>query len=82
MFIIIDWLIKEKHNIPCITVENGITSEAIVHLLLYNTRKHHGFLLSLTLDWDSHYICEVWKNFCKIPGIKVYLSIAFYLETE
>lgn len=73
---------KEKHYIPYITDENGITAEAIVYLLLNNVRKLHGLGLSLTLDWGLQFIWGDWKNLYKIHGIIANLSTTFHLETD
>ena len=78
---IIDRLTKERHYIPFIIDENGTTAEATAYLLL-NLWKLHGLSLSLTSDRSLQFISGVWKNLCKIIGIKFNLSTAFYPETD
>ncbi len=82
VLMVIDRLTKERHYIPCTTDENGTTTEAIAYLLLNNVWKLHGLLLSLTSDRGPQFISGVWKNLCKILGIKVNLSTAFHPETD
>ena len=73
---------KERHYIPCTTDENGTTAEATAYLLLNNVWKLHGLPSSLTSDRGPQFISGVWKNLCKILGIKVNLSTAFHPETD
>ncbi len=80
VLMVIDRLTKERHYIPCITDENGTTAEVTAYLFLNNVRKLHGLPLSLTSDRGSQFISGVWKNLCKILGIKVNLSTTFYSE--
>ena len=82
VLMVIDRLTKEKHYIPCTTDKNDTTAEATAYLLLNNVWKLHGLPLSLTLDQGPQFISGVWKNLCKILGIKVNLSNAFHPETD
>ena len=82
VLMVIDRLTKERHYILCTTDENGTTAEATAYLLLNNVWKLHGLPLSLTSDWGPQFISGVWKNLCKILGIKVNLSTAFHPETD
>lgn len=47
-----------------------------------NIWKLHDFCLSLTLDQSLQFISKIWKNLCKISGIIIYISTAFWLETN
>ena len=82
VLMVIDQLTKERHYIPCTTDENGTTAEGTAYLLFNNVWKLHGLFLLLTLDWGLQLISGVWKNLCKILGIKVYLSTVFHPETD
>ena len=82
ILIVIDYLTKKKHYIPCTTDENGTTIEAIAQLLLQNIWKFYGLPLSLTLDRGPLFISGVWKNLYKILSIFVNLSTSFYPETN
>ena len=82
VLMVIDRLTKERHYIPCTTDENGTTAEATAYLLLNNVWKLHGLPLSLTSDRGPQFISGVWKNLCKILGIKVNLSTTFHPETD
>ena len=82
VLMVIDRLTKERHYIPCTIDKNGTTAEATTYLLLNNIWKLHGLPLSLTSDRGPQFISRVWKNLCKILGIKVNLSTAFHLETD
>ncbi len=73
---------KERHYILCTIDKNGTTAEAIAYLLLNNIWKLYGLPLSLTSDRSPQFISGVWKNFCKVFGIKANLSTTFYLETN
>ena len=75
-------MIKERHYIPYTIDKNGTTAEATTYLLLNNIWKLHGLPLSLTSDRGPQFISRVWKNLCKILGIKVNLSTAFHPETD
>ena len=82
VLMVIDRLTKERHYILCTTDKNGTTAEATAYLLLNNVWKLHGLPLSLTSDQGPQFISGVWKNLCKILGIKVNLSTAFHPETD
>ncbi len=82
MLMVINQLTKERYYIPCTTDKNGTTAEATAYLLLNNIWKLHGLLLSLTSDRGPQFISGVWKNLCKILGIKVNLSTASHLATD
>ena len=82
VLMVIDRLTKERHYILCTTDENGTTAEATTYLLLNNVWKLHGLPLSLTLDRGLKFFSRIWKNLCKIFGIKVNLSTAFHPETD
>ena len=78
----IDRLIKEKHYILYTIDKNDTTAKATTYLLLNNVWKFHGLSLLLTSDRGVQFISRVWKNLCKILGIKVNLFTAFYLKTD
>ena len=82
VLMVVDRLTKERHYIPCTTDENGTTAEATAYLLLNNVWKLHGLPLSLTSDRGPQFISGVWKNLCKVLGIKANLSTAFHPETD
>ena len=73
---------KERYYIPCTTDKNGTIAKATAYLLLNNVWKFHGLPLSLTLEQSPQFISGVWKNLCKILGIKINLSTAFHPETD
>ena len=73
---------KERQYIPCTTDENGTTTEATAYLLLNNIWKFHGLPLSLTSDQDSQFISRIWRNLCKIHGVRANLSTSFDSELE
>lgn len=80
VLIVIIWLTKKKHYIPCTTDKNGTSDKTTAHLLLNNVWKLYYLSLSLILDKSLQFILGVWKKFCKIFAIKVNLSTAFHLE--
>lgn len=50
VFIVIDRLTKKRYYIQCTKVQNSITVEATLYLLLNNVWKFHSLLLSLISD--------------------------------
>ena len=78
----INQLTKEKHYIPCTTDDSGIITKATTCLLLNNIKKFYGLPLSVTSDQGRQFILGVWKNLCKILGIKANLSILFHPKTD
>ena len=82
VLMVIDRLTKKRYYISCTTDKNGTTAEATAYLLLNNVWKLHDLPLSLTSDRGPQFISEIWKNLCKILGIKVNLFTAFYPETN
>ena len=79
---VINWLTKERYYILCTIDRNGCTAKSTTYLFLNNVWKIYSLLLSLISDQNPQFILEVWKNLCKIFGIKVYLSTVFYLKTD
>ena len=82
ILMVIDRLTKKRHYILCTIDKNGTTAEATAYLFLNNVWKLHDLSLSLTSDRGLQFISEVWKNLCKIFGIKVNLSTALHSEID
>ena len=75
---VVDYLTKEKHYIPCIIDENDTITEVTALLLFWNVWKLYSFSLSLTLDKGPQFISGVWKNLCKIFSISAILPTSFH----
>lgn len=80
ILIVVDQLTKEKYYVLFTINKNNIAIKATVYLLLNNVWQFYSPFLLLTLNWGFQFISKVWKNLCKMFGIKANLSTDFYLK--
>ena len=75
----IDRISKQAISIPC---KKTITAKGMAWLY-YDYVYYYGHSpLSIVSDRGPQFISSFWNEFCRIIGIKVKLSIAFYKETD
>ena len=82
IFMVINWLSKERYYIPCSKEDNRTSAEATADLFLQDVWSKHGLPTSMMLDRGSQFVSKMWNSLCKLLGIKAKLSTAFHLETN
>ena len=82
IFMVIDWLSKERHYISCSEKNDRISAEATVNLFLWDVWSKHDLLTSMTSDWGSQFVSKMWDSLCMLLGIKTKLSTAFHPEID
>ena len=82
ILMIIDWLSKERHYIPCSEEDERTSAEAIAELFLQDVWSKHGLPISMTSDCEPQFVSKMWDSLCKLLGIIAKLSTAFHPETN
>jgi transposase InsO family protein len=74
--VFVDRLGKRPWSIPC---TKTITAEGIARLFIDGPYRIYGPPESIVSDRGAQFISAFWTEFCRILGIKIKLSMAFYL---
>ena len=79
IYIVIDRLGKRAYSIPC---QKTITVQGIATLFIIYVWCIHRPPDSIVSDRGLQFISEFWNELCRILGIKLKLSTAFYPQTD
>lgn len=82
IFMVIDCLSKKRHYIPCSEDNEGTSAKAMAKLFIRYIWSREGLPINLTSDRESQFVAKIWDSLCKLLGIKVKLSTAWYLKTD
>ena len=82
ILIVINWLSKERHYIPCSKEDERTSTKTTVNLFLQNIWSKHGLPISMISDHGPQFVSKIWDSLCKLLRITVKLFTAFYLETN
>jgi hypothetical protein len=75
-------LTKMHHYISCVAVEEDISAEEIVRLLISHVWKLHELSSTIISDRESQFISLVWKSVCRALKIDVKLSTTFHSKID
>ena len=82
ILMVIDWLSKERHYIPCSEENEGTSAAATADLFVCDVWLKHGLPTSLTSDRGSQFVSKMWDSLCKLLGIRAKLSTAHHSKTN
>ena len=82
ILMVVDWLSKERHYIPCTEDNNGTNAKATAAMFLRYVWCYHGLPISLTSDRGPQFASRMWNSLCKLLSIKAKLSTAWHPETD
>ncbi len=76
VLVFIDHFIKMKH----LVLITFMKVEEVINCFYVYVWKHHDLLKFFMSDWDTQFICDVWKHMCKMLKIDVKLSMTYHSE--
>ena len=79
VFVVIDRLSKECVSTPC---HKTVTAKDMARMFINRVWISKGTPDSIVSDRGPQFISGVWKEFCRILGIKQKLSSAFHPQTD
>ena len=82
ILMVINWLSKERHYIPCLEKDKHTSAEVTTDLFLQDVWSKHGLPTSMTSNHGLQFVSKMWDFLCKLLRIKAKLSTAFYPETN
>jgi transposase InsO family protein len=82
ILMVVDRLSKERHYIPCSTEDGGTTVEKTAEMLYTHVWRLHGLPSTIVSDRGPQFASRVWKELCRLLGIKVKLSTAYHPQTD
>ena len=82
ILIVVDWLSKERHYIPCTKEDNGTSAKATAAMFLRHIWCYYSLPISLTSDRGPQFALKMWDLLCKLLGIKAKLLTAWHFKTD
>ena len=82
IFMVIDWLLKEKHYISCSEDNESTLAKATAELFMQHIWSREGLLISMTSDRGPQFVAKMWDFLCKLLGIKAKFSTAWHPKTN
>jgi hypothetical protein len=79
IFVVVNRLGKRAYSIPC---QKTITAKGMARLFVLYILQTYRIPDSIVSDRRLQFISEFWNELCRILGIKLKLSTAFYLQTD
>ena len=79
LFVVVDRLSKQLYSISCYKT---INTREMTELFLKYIWCQKGYPDSIVSDRGPQFISSFWAEVCRILGIKIKLSTAFYSQTD
>ena len=78
ILVVVDRLSKEEHIIPC----ERMTASYLAHVFVRDVVRLHGLPRSIVTDRGSQFTSDMWKEVCRMLGIKQSLTSAFHPQSD
>jgi transposase InsO family protein len=75
ILVVVDRLSKQAFSLPYFKTTNA---KGIAELYIQHIYRIKGVLDIIILDRGPQFISDFWREFCRILGVKLKLSTAFY----
>ena len=78
ILVVVDRLSKEEHIIPC----EKMTTKYLAHVFVRDIVRLHGLPKSIVTDRGTQFTSDVWREVCRMLGIKQSLTSAFHPQSD
>ena len=78
ILVVVDRLSKEEHIIPC----EKMTANYLANVFVSDVVRLHGLPKSIVTDRGTQFTSEIWKEVCRMLGIKQSLTSAFHPQSQ
>ena len=78
ILVVVDRLSKEEHIIPC----EKMTTDYLANVFIRDIVRLHGLPKSIVTDRGSQFTSELWREVCRMLGVKQSLSSAFHPQSD
>ena len=78
ILVVVDRLSKEEHIIPC----EKMTAAYLANIFVRDVVRLHGLPKSIVTDRGTQFTSELWKEVCRMLGMKQSLTSAFHPQSD